>query len=186
MTATVLIVDGPRSAGKTTVINCVHERFVGDDQLNVYVHKTGRPAEDLWEGINQTLTDWYYASHDHVVLVDRFHLTELVYSTAYARVDDFDLWSKFLAFDARFRSFGPRIRYTVLMASPDEMRFRTATRPEPDKRELDMDPTMAWYLWTMAVSRSQIATMRMNATTVDSERCVEDMVQWIKRNGGKR
>ena len=186
MTATVLVIDGPRSAGKTTMVNRICEHFKDNDRLKVYIHKTSRPSSNLWDGINSILTDWYYLPHDHVILVDRFHLTEYVYSTINARVDDYELWSNFSKFDQRLLSFGLRFRYTVLMATKDELLARTLERPELDKRVYDMDPDIVWDVWTMAVAKSKIATMRVNRDRLDADVCFASMVKWIETNGGKR
>lgn len=178
MVATVCIIDGPRSAGKTTTISRVYEHFLNTN-IEVRIHKTSRPDDNLWRGINNVLTEWFYAPDETIYLVDRFHLTEYVYSTALSRVDDFTLNRQFRQFDKRLEAFGSKLRYTVLMASTLELMVRTLHRPEPEKQKYDFDLNQVWPIWSIAVAKSNVATIRLNDNERQSEKLFQDIVSWI-------
>lgn len=184
MTAQICIIDGPRSAGKTTIVQAVYNYFNElkgfDRQWDVRIHKTPRPDGNLWFGINRTLDNWLDEPNSITYLVDRFHLTEYVYSTVLGRVDDYDLANHFVNFDHRLYKYRGNIRYTVLMSSPYQLAKRTLNRPEPEKQHLDMDPEIAWHLWMKAVAISELATLRMNETVQQQEKCIADIIDWIK------
>lgn len=177
MTAMICVIDGPRSSGKTTIVNAVIDRFK-HSSYDVRLHKTNRPSESLWKGINQTLDFWQSEPDSITYLVDRFHLTEYVYSTAYSRVDDFDLNRYFKAFDKRMSCYQGWMRYTALMCSEHELYDRTNFRQ--DGKTFDMQPELAWHLWSLAVAKSDIATLRINEDVVHQQQIIEDIIDWIK------
>ncbi len=175
MTAMVCVLDGPRSAGKTTIVNAVLDCFA-DSHYKVSVHKTDRPSSSLWNGINETLDTWLSLPDDETIIVDRFHLTEYVYSTALGRVDDFDLARNTWSFDKRLAAYRGWFRYTVLMASNTERGYRTSFVGKDE----DMPSGLVWPIWSLAVAQSSVATIRINQDMAQSQQCVEDIVNWIK------
>lgn len=185
MTAIVFVVDGPRSAGKTTAINEILTKCL-ELEIDASLHKTPRPTPDkLWTGIHETLTNWYMTPNGKVVLVDRFHLTEYVYSTALGRVDDFELEQKIRRVDERLASFGSEhLRYTVLMASNLQLIHRTMDREEQEKRTFDIEPKLVWPIWSLAIAKSGVASIRMNETPEQANKFVDDAVNWIVTRKG--
>lgn len=177
MVATILAVDGPRSAGKTTILARTQAEL-GSIGIEATLYKDGRPNEGIWDGLYRLANDWLYASNETVVLVDRFYLTEWVYSTAYGRDDDARLERLVARFDERMYAYD-RLRYTVLIAPPQELYHRTLNRNDGKRKDIDILPEVAWHLWTLAVARSKFASLRMNATPEQSDRIVVDFVDWV-------
>ncbi len=158
----ILIIEGMRGSGKTTLVSEIVKRLIKQEvnavQWKAERANTGSPFEGMMTSIREFDADPF-----KVFILDRFHLSEYVYSTYLQRVPLKDLLTTTKILDSHLSA--RHAKCVILDATYDTIDSRMALREE--KRKLDMPVLNAKNLWEEAQAISRIAVTRHNNTPTD-------------------
>ena len=142
----LIVIDGPRGSGKTTLVNGVVEKLQ-EYEVPVMKFKSERPA-DPFEQMKDAI-DYFRSRSDLVWVADRFSLTEFVMSTALERINPIYLGKKM---DEIHKYMAANIVSTtfVLFASNAVLDRRIKQREKG--RRWDMEKKAVTPLWRAAIS----------------------------------
>ena len=161
----IIIVDGPRGSGKTHLCDKI-EQTCETFKLQTVRWKSIR-GDDPFEEMLDAIDDW--DQHPHTVyIVDRFSLTEFVFSIWHERVFLYELIRQIKTINAKLHS--AKAIHIVLMADLQTLEERLEDRPEG--RRWDMPKEVIRPLWTAAIAtavRDEI-WMEKHETEEDTER----------------
>ncbi len=132
---TIFAVEGPRAAGKTHFT----QELSAVTGVPIFKDQRGNDPD-------QQVRDIFDRFSDQNVILDRFFLTEWVYSTHFNRRNLTQLVQVTREFDARFKSVGGV--GIILLPNPRTLRQRVLDRN--DGRGFDIDPQLAYDLWWQA------------------------------------
>lgn len=170
----IVIVDGMRGSGKTTLVKEVVNRLIahGVDAIQWKAERTdaGSPYEGMLESIKQFDMEPF-----KVFCLDRFHLTEYVMSTYLQRVPLHELLTTTKTLDSLLSA--RHAKCVILDATYDTIDNRMALRE--GTRKLDMPVLNAKNLWAEALALSRIAVKRHNNTWQDFDDNANFLVQCV-------
>lgn len=170
----IIIVDGMRGSGKTTLVTEIVKRLV-DREINAVQWKAERTdAGSPYDGMMNSIQE-FDADPFKVFVLDRFHLTEYVMSTYLQRVPLQELLTTTTVLDSRLSV--RHAKCVILDASYDTIDNRMALRE--GTRKLDMPVLNAKNLWAEALALSRIAIRRNNNTWQDFDDNVEFCVNLV-------
>ena len=151
---TLIVVDGPRGVGKTTMTTQLVEELKGS--IDIELFKSQRPVDPITQ-MHQAI-NMFSENPKKVFVCDRFSLTEWVMSTALNRVEPRRLRRTISIIEERL--FDLNTHYFVMMAPIDVLDERLREREAG--RGWDVPKDVVWPLWTAAVGLSKVAEMVMN------------------------
>lgn len=155
--ANTILIDGPRSAGKSRLAAAVVEALRERGHKAEVVKE--EPARDWRSQIDRQLK--HAEVHDDTIFVfDRFHLSELVYRWHDKKVDLLDVLTGVIDVDDELVELAA-LSY-VVVANHAELARRTAARA--DGKVEDIPPREAVGLWDVAASVSLITEVIVNDT----------------------
>lgn len=160
----ILIIDGMRGSGKTTMCQKLLERF-HQDGLDAVVFK-GERIEGVspHEGMILQIEE-FDKNPGRIFILDRFHLTEYVMSTYLQRIELGPLLMQTKKLDVALFARGAKC--VLLDASYDTIDLRMSARE--GTRKLDMPVLNAKNLWAEAQALSRIAKTFPNDTAAQQE-----------------
>lgn len=178
----IVIIDGPRGSGKSLMCEALRMEFI-NTPIRVEKFKSTRP-DDPFEEMIQAINSFSF-NHDRLFIVDRFHLTEYVFSVYHNRVPLSKLINQTIHISRKLeRASAIRV---VLMASPEVLAERLKNRPEG--RGPDMPLELVQPLWAASMAVDDGAKMVFNNHHVDRAAIMNDiifstrMVAFLKKHG---
>lgn len=165
----LIILEGPRGVGKTTISQALHGAFMASLLSPVFkmnVWKRMRGTDPIQDQIDAIMNDFWPALTDpsHITIVDRFHTTEYVMTCCLERRDTGAALYDFVLID--------RILYAVgaiginLIANSSILESRIALRK--DGRIFD---GASLALWQEAMTHSYFRTI-YNLLLSDTIKCI--------------
>jgi len=154
---TLIILEGPRGIGKSTVAYELRNLFMKTVN-DVSVWKVQRGLDPIADQLHAIAYDFNAAlsSRNCVVIVDRFHMTELVMTQYYKRRNFADALRDFELVDRLLRLVGAY--GFCLTADCDTLAARIGQRA--DGRGLDMPIEDSFALWTEIAKQSHFLTIQ--------------------------
>lgn len=149
----MIVIDGPRGVGKTTLIRELQSRSDQHIQVHIDVLKNDRPKHPyvfMHQVLNRAESKQIQHGVPYIIVSDRFHLTEWVMSTYYKR-NSFEYTGK------RVKIIQDRLdviggKTFVLKASLEQIEQRLLMRQ--DKYEWDMARNVVEPMWDLASTLS--------------------------------
>lgn len=134
----VLILEGPRCAGKTFVadhlVKCLGWRRI-----------KAQRGENPWYDMHNTL-DEVLCSNENIV-IDRFHFTEYVLSLFYQRNEAAFLEGAVRAVDNKIKLATRYCAIDVIILNPYARIIEERLKERPEDRQADMPPGIAYLVW---------------------------------------
>ena len=174
---TIVIVDGPRGSGKTSLLDAVESELGKRGQeYSRFKHERG---SDPFADMVHALAD-FTSQPDIVWLCDRFLLTEYVFSIWKNRMPITTLVNKSIHISNLIAMVDAV--HLVLMADPEVIEERLADRPE--ERKWDMPKDLYAPIWKASIGVCPSAVMVYNNDESDQALIIKHIlnrVQSIKK-----
>ena len=167
----IVILEGPRGTGKTTL--CAElVRRLNDDGLPAEVHK-GQRVGDPIEGMLSTLSEKF--STDRIWVVDRFHLTEWVMSIHLQRRDFVELTRDIRHIDTLLDQAWA---LGFILEAPDVV-LLDRIQQRNDGRGMEMPLSESRKLWDAASKLTQFMSVVQNGDEIDRQNLLAIMCSHI-------
>lgn len=165
----VILIDGPRGAGKSTIAQLLASHLVANGVPATYFKK-GPSALDQ-EHVNAIthLDHFAYLTREQgggVIICDRFHASELVMTSFTNRRDMRAMWTDVMAIEREVTK--RNCLHVILLADIETLSQRITSRAVIDEangvepRGWDVHPDAVWPLWTLAHAALPSSVLRLN------------------------
>lgn len=173
--AKIVIVDGPRGAGKTTTAQHIVSSLAAM-KINATYFKKGLRAEDEYQNMVDHIL-MFARMPEHVVVVDRFIATEFVMSTAHNRVPARTLVTWVSLINSMLKDV--KALHYILLPDVAILDSRLAQRErEGVTRTWDMRAELVHPLWRTAYGLIDNANLIKNETIKERD----ERIKHISRN----